>query len=49
MGGGAAETVDSLIRIGDDDRRQADVVELGEDIQVGGGAVLRLVDHQFGA
>jgi hypothetical protein len=35
--------------VGDDDQRQADVVELLEDIQVGGGAVLRLVDHQFGA
>ena len=49
MGGGAAETVDGLIRVGDDDQRQADVVELVEDLQVGGGAVLRLVDHQFGA
>jgi hypothetical protein len=44
-----AETVDGLIRVGDDDQRQADVVELAEDIQVGGGAVLRLVDHQSGA
>lgn len=44
-----AETVDGLIRVGDDDQRQADVVELVEDIQVGGGAVLRLVGHQFGA
>jgi hypothetical protein len=44
-----AETVDGLIRVGDDDQRQADVVEFVEDIQVGGGAVLRLVDHQFGA
>jgi hypothetical protein len=44
-----AETVDGLIRVGDDDQRQADVVEHVEEIQVGGGAVLRLVDHQFGA
>ena len=44
-----AETVDGLIRVGNDDQRQADVVELVEDIQVGGGAVLRLVGHQFGA
>jgi hypothetical protein len=43
------QTVDGLIRVGDDDQRQADVVELVEDIHVGGGAVLRLVDHQFGA
>jgi hypothetical protein len=44
-----AETVDGLIRVGDDDQRQADVLELVEDIQVGGGAVPRLVDHRFGA
>jgi hypothetical protein len=44
-----AETVDGLIRVGDDDQRQADVVELVEDMQVGGGAVLRLVANQAGA
>jgi hypothetical protein len=44
-----AETVDGLIRVGDDDQREADLAELVEDIQVSGGAVLRLVDHQFGA
>ncbi len=49
VGGGAAEAVDGLVGVGDDDQGQAGVVELVEDVQVGGGAVLRLVDHQFGA
>ena len=48
VGGGAAETVDGLVGVGDEDQGQADVVEPAEDVQVGGGAVLRLVDHQFG-
>ena len=48
MGSGAAEAVDGLVGVRDDDQGQADVVEPAEDVQVGGGAVLCLVDNQFG-
>ncbi len=38
----------ALVGIGDYDHGQAGVVELAEDVPVGGGAVLRLVDYQLG-
>ncbi|WSB18742.1 hypothetical protein OHB02_30055 [Streptomyces albidoflavus] len=47
LGFGAAPGVYRLVRVADENQRQASVVQQLKERQVGGGAVLRLIDDDF--